>query len=245
MERIEIRDGRSLTVDGVDFIIDCSRGARRPSYDQAFTLVKPEPYIRFYESLAAHFQPRGLLELGVFQGGSYVLLDKIFRPGRMSAVEISPVPVAPLMRHVERTPGRSVHFGTSQSDRDALRGIVARDLGGELDLVVDDASHMYGHSRASFEVLFPLLSPHGVYIIEDWAWAHYPHYQGEGAPNADQPALTSLLFEQILLLGSTNLIAEIQVRRPFYCIRRSGVPIAPDVDLWSLVANRGRDWPQI
>ena len=232
-------------MDGANFIIDCSRGARRPSDDQAFTLVKPEPYIRYYESLAATFQPRGLLELGVFQGGSYVLLDKIFRPERMSAVEISPVPVEPLMRHIERTPGRSVHFGTSQSDRDALRAIVADDLGGQLDLVVDDASHMYGHSRAAFEVLFPLLAPNGFYIIEDWAWAHEPHYQGDDARNRDQPALTSLLFEQILLLGSTHLIAEIRVRRPFYVIRKSGRETAADLDVWSLVANRGRDWPRV
>lgn len=243
--RIEIGNGEEFVLDGERFVIDCARGDRRPSDDHAFTLVKNAPYIRFYEDLATTLQPRGLLELGIFQGGSYVLLDKIFRPSRMSAVEISPTPVAPLERYLSRHRDRTAHFGVSQTDEAALRRIVACDLGGELDLVVDDASHMYEQSRRSFEVLFPLLAPRGVYIIEDWAWSHYPPYQGPDAPNAARPALTRLLFEQIMLLGSTQLIAEIRVRRPFYMIRRSKVPLPEGTDIWSLIADRGRDWPKL
>ena len=40
--------------------------------------------------------------------------------------------------------------------------------GEPLDLVIDDASHLYGPTMASFEVLFPRLRPGGLYVIEDW-----------------------------------------------------------------------------
>jgi hypothetical protein len=40
--------------------------------------------------------------------------------------------------------------------------IVLGELADELDLVVDDALHAYEETKASFEFLFPLLSPGGV-----------------------------------------------------------------------------------
>jgi hypothetical protein len=40
-----------------------------------------------------------------------------------------------------------------------------------MNLVVDDASHTYEDTKASFETLFPLLQPGGIYAIEDWSWA--------------------------------------------------------------------------
>jgi hypothetical protein len=41
------------------------------------------------------------------------------------------------------------------------------------DLVIDDAAHVYGQTKRSFECLFPTLAPGGLYIIEDWAWEHW------------------------------------------------------------------------
>src|SRR5205814_10088905 len=122
---------------GENFVIDVSVEDRRPSISEVFTIVTNEPYLRVYEHLASDFSPRSILELGIFQGGSYVLLDKLFNPGRMSAVEISPQPVAPLLRYVTATAGRFVHFSTSQSDRETLGRIVRDELSDELDLVVD------------------------------------------------------------------------------------------------------------
>ncbi len=55
-----------------------------------------------------------------------------------------------------------------------LHNIVHEDLEGHLDLVIDDASHMYEQTKRSFEILFPLLRPGGLYIIEDWSWGCWP-----------------------------------------------------------------------
>ena len=77
---------------------------------------------------------------------------------------------------------RFVHFATSQCDGEMLRQIVLSELADELDLVVDDASHTYEETKTSFELLFPLLSPGGIYVIEDWSWAHNSAYQSPDAP---------------------------------------------------------------
>lgn len=244
--KYEIENGE-LTVDGERFVIDIAPGKnRRPSDVSGFTLVKTQAFLNSYAQLATQIRPRGILELGVFQGGSFVLIDKIFRPERMSAVEIDAKPVAPLMDYVRRTPGRSVHFGTSQGDCDALTQIVDEDLGGTLDLVIDDASHHYDLSRQSFETLWPRLSPGGLYVIEDWAWAHTRTGQEKSHPWASHPALTNLLFEQIMLLGSGSEVAEIRVMLHMYVVKKLASaevgPRDPEA-VWKDLRKRGKPRP--
>src|SRR6266480_1800819 len=137
MNRIEISPSQEFSLGGENFVITVPIEERRLSTSDAFTIVKNEPYLRVYEHLAYDFSPRSILELGIFQGGSYVLLDKLFNPGRMSAVEISPQPVAPLLRYISAMENRFVHFSTSQCDRKILEEIVRDELADELDLVVD------------------------------------------------------------------------------------------------------------
>jgi predicted O-methyltransferase YrrM len=221
MNRIAVGPEGEFSLGGENFVVDMSVKARRPSDATAFTIAKNEPYLRFYEFLAASpFSPRSILELGISQGGSYVLLDKLFKPQRMSAVEISPQPVAPLLRYVAAMECRFVHFSTSQCDREILTRIVRDELADELDFVVDDASHTYEQTKASFELLFPLLRPGGIYVVEDW---HAHRRQSPDAPLAKRHALSNLLFEQILLMGSTLLITEIRVLRFLYLIRKAKI----------------------
>jgi hypothetical protein len=64
------------------------------------------------------------------------------------------------------------HFGVSQADTDALRPHVRHDFHGEsIDVVLDNASHRYAATLASFECLLPMVRHGGAYVIEDWAWA--------------------------------------------------------------------------
>ena len=218
MNPIKISPGGEFSLEGQNFLIEVAVPPKdwRPSTAEAFTIAKNEPYLRVYEDLASGFSPRSILELGIFQGGSYVFLDKLFKPRRMSAVEISSRPVAPLLDYVSRAENRFVHFGTSQCDNEKLKQIVQGELEDELDLVVDDASHTYEETIASFEVLFPLLSPGGIYVIEDWSWAHHPDYRSPEAPFSKCRALSNPLFEQIMMMGSTWLISDIRVLRVLY-----------------------------
>ena len=251
MNPIAIGPEGRFSLGGENFVIE---GAvppedRRASTSEAFTILKSEPYFRVYEDLASGFSPRSILELGIFQGGSYVLLDKLFKPHRMSAVDIKPKPVAPLLEYVADKEGRFVHFSTSQSDREVLEHIVWNELANELDLVVDDASHTYEQTKASFEILFPLLRPNGIYLIEDWSWAHHPNYQSSNAPFSKHHALSNLLFEQIMLMGSTLLIAEIRVWTFLYLIRKAKTAFSGSKDesgsIFDQVLSRDKKWSLI
>jgi predicted O-methyltransferase YrrM len=115
-----------------------------------------------------------LFELGIAAGGSVALLHLLAEPRKLVAVELSPDPVQGLADFVAQRGAQDVvrpYYGVDQSDRARLAEIVTREFGGEpIDLVIDDASHLLGPTRASFEVLFPHLRPGGLYLIEDWNW---------------------------------------------------------------------------
>jgi predicted O-methyltransferase YrrM len=240
-----------FSLDGENFVIegDVPPKDRRSSTPEAFTILKGEPYLRVYEDLASGFSPRSILELGIFEGGSYVLLDKLFKPARMSAVDISPNLVGALCQYVADKQARFVHFSTSQSNAEVLEHIVRNELANELDLVVDDASHTYEQTKASFEILFPLLQAGGIYVIEDWSWAHRPVDQSPDAPWFNRDALSNLLFEQVMLLGSTSLISEIRVWKFLYLIRKAkGVLCGSNSESGSVfdqIKSRGKKWSLI
>jgi len=112
-------------------------------------------------------------------------------------------------------------WGVDQADKALLRAIVGTELDGRLDMVIDDASHLYGPTRASFEALFPLCVPGGLYIIEDWAWDHWPQFSAASHPWADEERLTRLVIELIEATGtSRQLISNIAVYQGFVVIER-------------------------
>ena len=98
MNRIAIGPEGRFSSGGENFVVGghVPPKDQRPSTSEAFTIAKNEPYLRVYEDLASAFSLRSILELGIFQGGSYVLLYKLFKPRRMSAVDISRDPVEAL-----------------------------------------------------------------------------------------------------------------------------------------------------
>jgi len=130
-----------------------------------------------------------------------------------------------------------------------LEHIVRNELANELDLVVDDASHTYEQTKASFEILFPLLRPGGIYVIEDWSWAHHPNYQSSDAPFFNRNALSNLLFEQMMLMGSTPLIAEIRVWHFLYLIRKAKSAFSGSQgesgSIFDQILSRGKKWSLI
>jgi cephalosporin hydroxylase len=251
MNQIEVTPTGEFTLDGENFVIEIGAAPRdrRPSTSEGFTILKSEPYLRVYEDLASGFSPRSILELGIFQGGSFVFLDKLFKPRRMSALDIRAQPVAPLSRYVADKESRFLHFSTSQSNREVLENVVRNELANELDLVVDDASHMYEETKASFEILFPLLQPGGIYLIEDWSWAHRPEYQASDARFSNGPALSNLLFEQIMLMASTLFIAEIRVWHFLYLIQKAkharSESKGENGSIFDQIRNRRKTWAPI
>ena len=97
------------------------------------------------------------------------------------------------------------HGGVSQDDKHRVRSILDEEFGDEpLDLIVDDASHLYEESKASFEASFSYLRPGGQYIIEDWGWAHWNHKKWQEHPNrfSGRTPLTQLMFVLTMVLAT-------------------------------------------
>ncbi len=67
-------------------------------------------------------------------------------------------------------------FRGSQNDPEFLAWVVNQI--GKLDVVIDDGSHINEHIVTSFDVLFPLLQPNGLYVIEDLQTSYWSNYGG-------------------------------------------------------------------
>jgi hypothetical protein len=87
-------------------------------------------------------------------------------------------------------------------------------------------------------------------LIEDWSWAHRPEYQAPDARFSKRHALSNLLFEQLMLMGSTFSISEIRVWHFMYFIRKSKSAFpAPEIgqegeggSVFDQIVSRGRKW---
>jgi len=219
------------------------------SWERAtFVLVKPKPLVERYAELIAELEPRSMVELGIFEGGSTVLLSELARPDRLVALDRS-APESPALKDYIDEDGRAekiwVFDDVDQSDRLRLREIAEEAFGGDsLDLVFDDCSHFYEPTRDSFNELFPLLRPGGVYAIEDWRWAHTP--LGANHPEGFWPEeipLTRLIFEITMAIPSfPGLIKDIRVNLHTIEVTRGDAVVDPaSFDISECSNQRGRN----
>jgi predicted O-methyltransferase YrrM len=170
-----------FSVAGTDYsLVEFGRPRRgvRPGHDGPNTLAvyKSREQVIAFVDLVAGFPSARIVELGIKAGGSTALLAQLARPAKLVAVDVVSEPVRKLERFVDTHGLRDrIHpyYGVDQGDRRRLAGIVAEEFEGQaIDLVLDDASHLFEPTRASFEVLFPRLCTDGLFVIEDWSWEH-------------------------------------------------------------------------
>ncbi|MDB5072246.1 MAG: glycosyltransferase WbsX family protein [Candidatus Eremiobacteraeota bacterium] len=226
-ERLIWQPDRALLGDLV-FRIEQAKDDRWELGDDCFALYKNQQLLAQFERFWATtaFRPKHVLEIGIWDGGSTALWNEVLQPQRIVAIDaMDRDDSAYFRRYVEMNAlhGRVVtHWRTDQADRLALRTIVERDLGGTLDCVIDDGSHLFAPTRASFETLFPLLPPGGVYVIEDWAWEHWPEFQDPGNFWAGEEGLSKLVAELVAATGtSRTLISRMSVYEGFVAIERA------------------------
>jgi cephalosporin hydroxylase len=194
-----------------------------------FRFFKTKELVNLYKAFFLHypeFQPSRIFELGTFDGGSAVFWYELFHPSKHVAIDIKKNEDSPYFLRYIKSRGLSekikTFWGTDQADKKQLHSIVTAEFGGNLDLVIDDASHLYGLTRASFEALFPLCVPGGLYIIEDWAWGHWGgEYSLPNHPWAGEKPLTQLVIELIEATGtSTGAVSSVAVYQGFVVIER-------------------------
>ncbi len=237
----EPRQPDEFEVDGIEFV--CRPAFRRfRSTATRFCLLKAPWAVEAVRALVEELAPRTILELGIYDGGSMALFSQLARPDKLVAIDLRTEPSEGLAaflaaRGLERTV--VPYYGVDQADVTRLHEIVAGEFAGaELDLVIDDASHLVPQSRASFNCLFPRLRAGGVYLLEDWSWAH-----ARIPFQLDETPLTVLLFELLLACArAPGMVAEVRVQRGWALIVRGSDEVDVDTfDVSELTDERGRD----
>lgn len=142
-----------------------------------FYLGKTPPIIERYLTFLAAHKPKHILELGVYRGGGIPFIQLLAKPKRLLSLELSPNRLEPIDRFIADQGLQDsvrMEFGVDQGDTETVRRIVTEHFGEDrlLQVVFDDASHLLGPTRRSFETIFPRLRPGGVYIVEDYATTH-------------------------------------------------------------------------
>jgi SAM-dependent methyltransferase len=189
-----------------------------------------------------------IVDLGIYRGGSIALYNALFSPKRIVGVDLIDKRVSALDKYVSThslTDRIKLYYGTDQGDHAALSMIMGDNFGEEaLDLVIDDASHMYQHTKASFNELFPRLRPGGVYVIEDWGWAHWdnPYYQGSHHIFSDEETPLSKFVLELVMVNASRpgFIDEIHVRPANVYLVRGREAVPPGIDIASTYLSSGR-----
>ena len=104
------------------------------------------------------FRPARVLEIGVCAGGSLALWRELWG-----------AEVIGIDNNYLATPWTDAHFA-----EEGIRMVgmtmpnpAVRQLG-TFDLIIDDGPHGYPATKPAFDLLWPMLRPGGLYIIEDW-----------------------------------------------------------------------------
>ena len=247
-------DEHHLQVGEVGFYCFYSGEDSRALPDGLLPVAKDRDQIDRYLRLFDELRPEVLVELGIHRGGSTALLHALNQPRLLVAIELERKPAAALSGYIQTHGLEAVvrpRYGVNQADRQAVASIMKEDLSGEqIDLVIDDASHLLDETRVSFEILFPLLRPGGLYVIEDWNADHLladaldlvladtgqPGHtelintleQAAVAKPVPDARLLRLPLELVLARASSrDVIREVTVMNNWVVIRRGDEPVDP------------------
>lgn len=183
-----------------------------------------DQYQRYFRQYP-EFHAEHVLELGMFDGGSVAFWHEVFRPEKHVAVDLLDRNDSAYFQQYVQRQGLAerikTFWNTDQADKARLLDLVKSELDGTLDLVIDDASHLYAPTLASFEALFPLMSSGAIYIIEDWAWGHWPEFISRDHGWAHEVPLTTLVIQLIEAAGtSAEVVSNVNVYEGFIVVER-------------------------
>jgi SAM-dependent methyltransferase len=233
----------------VEFRCSCDEQASVRSVSGRFYIRKDRRLVEEYVSVLDGFQGGNIVELGIAEGGSVALTTLVAAPRKLVGLELDENRVRALDGLIEArelTDRIRPYYGVDQADRARLRAIIDDEFtGGQLDLVVDDASHLLAQTRASFETLFPRLRPGGLFLIEDWNYQHlwnrwlaaaladpespvHAEVERKLAEGAVEPPLTRLIIELLLAQAESDQhLSSVAAGPHWVAIRRAGGPLDP------------------
>ncbi len=152
-------------------------------------------YTPHYNSHFQRFKDKkvNILEIGVgsyhkkYKGGNSLRMWKeYFQKGNIYAIDIHDK--SPLQEN------RIKIFKGSQIDEGFLMNVV--DEIGEIDIIIDDGSHINEHVIKTFEILFPKLKDGGLYVVEDVQTSYWEDHGGD-SNNLKNPKTMMNFFKSL------------------------------------------------
>jgi len=152
-------------------------------------------YTQHYSSHFERFRhsPINVLEIGVggynnpYHGGKSLRMWRSYFPlANIYSIDI-----------YEKSPlqeDRIKIFKGSQVDKEFLDSVVEEI--GEIDLIIDDGSHLNEHVITTFNLLFPRLKDGGIYVVEDTQTSYWPEFGGDSG-NLNNPKTTMSYFKSL------------------------------------------------
>jgi predicted O-methyltransferase YrrM len=209
---------------GADFAYDEWRSAP----DDCFLMFKGRALLDRYDqffSSRRDFRPRNIFEIGIWDGGSTAYWFEYFKPQKIVAIDRMDREDSEYFRTYVESHGLSdrvkTYWGVDQKDSVRLPEIVGDEFDEPLDLVIDDGSHMLEETKSSFEMLYPLLRPGGLYVIEDWNWELMAQFRSPDHPWASADGPVELVTDLLRLTGA-HVIPTVTVYGNFVGIEKGG-----------------------
>ena len=226
-----------LRLDGIEFYLATASREMlgHESKRDHFLLGKVRSMVEEVAALREREQIKRILDVGIFKGGSAALYAKLFEPEKLVAVDFAGTPVDALTEFIREHgfEGRVTPcYGVNQADERAMGDILASHFPARnIDLIVDDASHRYIETRKTFNLALPYLRSDGLYIIEDWGWAHWKGEEWQKSqvfPNW-LPAMSNLLIELFMLCASRpDIVKNLYVTPATIVLRRGPATLEPN-----------------
>jgi len=122
----------------------------------------------YFEVYDKHFgplrdRPLRVLEIGVQYGGSVEMWANYFPNAHIMGIDVDPLCAMHARKRI------SIKIG-DQADPSFLSQFTG------YDIIIDDGGHTMNQQQTSFDVLFPLLNPGGLYVVEDLHTSYWPEF---------------------------------------------------------------------
>lgn len=164
-------------------------------------------YMPAYNAIADQLSTAGrICEVGVLAGGSLATWKDLFPDGIIAGVDQDPEAHWP--------PG-TIKIVAGQDDP-GLPAMLAQHSQ-QWDMIVDDASHDGDLTAATFGLLWPMVSPGGFYVIEDW-FVGFADYHG----TCRSPAMLTLAQSLLERLHRDTDTESVTYRYGMAIIRKKG-----------------------
>jgi len=117
-------------------------------------------YLSTYDKYFSPIRDQSLkiLEIGIYKGGSLKMWKEYFPKSIIFGIDINNNSIF--------NENRIICKQANQGSRKDLQFVV-NEIGDNIDIIIDDGSHIMNHQQISLGFLFPFLKPNGFYVIED------------------------------------------------------------------------------